>query len=441
MMVTLPKLEKYQKDVLEYHIANPNRNWIVTVSPRQVGKSILLEVLLVYASLKETNSASIAISPIFSQSRKLFNDIQKFAAPIIKKANSSVLEIEFINGSMIKLASAEQGDNLRGFTVKKSGILVIDEAVWIKESFFYDICVPMTNVYGGNIFLFSTPRTKNGLFWELYSKDGIDNIKVFNWKNYDLSKYLTPEILEMYRKQLPKISFLCEYMAEFCDGNGTVFYDFKKCIKDNILDITKPITIGIDWGSGSGNDFTVLTFGQLVNNKIKIINQIAFNDKSPTDTIRFIREEVEKLVKNGFKEINIIVEKNSIGAIYHSNLVEAVDEFEQQWNDSVSWRDEIEINCGTFVTTNTSKKKAIEQLVMLFENDLIEIPNDNELVSQLSLFEAKVDKETGTIKYAVFAPGVHDDRPLSMMFVTQKLWNELSEDYTQKSDSLNYIGK
>lgn len=429
MTIQLPQLEKYQKDVLEYHIDNPKRKWIVTVSPRQVGKSILLEVLLVYASLKEPNSASMAISPIFSQSRKLFNDIHRFAAPIIKKANSSVLEIEFINGSMIKLASAEQGDNLRGFTVKKSGILVIDEAVWIKESFFYDVAVPMVNVYGGNIFLFSTPRTKTGLFWELYSKDGLDNVKVFNWKkDYDLSKYLTPELLDMYRKQLPKISFLCEYMAEFCDGNGTVFYDFKKCIKENDFDITKSLTIGIDWGSGSGNDYTALSYGQLINNKIKIVKQTAFNDKSPTDTIRFIRSEVEKLIKYGFKEINIIVEKNSIGAIYHSNLVEAIDEFEQKYNDSVSWRDEIEINCGTFTTTNKSKKKSVEQLVMLFENNLIEIPNEDELVSQLSLFEAKVDKETGTIKYAVFAPGVHDDRAMSLIILTQKLYGELDND-------------
>lgn len=427
--VVLPQMEKYQKDVLEYNIANPNsRKWVVTVSPRQCGKSIILEILLVYSSLNSPNSASIAISPIFSQSRKLFTDISKFASPLIKKANSSILEMEFINGSTIKFASAEQGDSLRGFTVKNSGVVVIDEAVWIKESFFYDIVVPMTNVYGSNIFLFSTPRTKNGLFYELYSKDGIDNIKVFNWKNYDLSKYLTPQILEMYRKQLPKISFLCEYMAEFCDGQGTVFSYFKDCIKENDIDITKPVTIGVDWGSGSGQDYTVLTFGQLSNSKIVIPKQIAFNDKTPTDTIKYIISEIRTLVEDGVREINIIVEKNSIGAIYFSNLIEAVDNFEQSWNDAAHWKDEIEINCGTFVTSNQSKKKAVEQLVMLFEKEYIEILNNKDLISQLSLFEAKVDKDTGTIKYAVYAPGSHDDRVMSLLFVTQKLYGELEND-------------
>ena len=423
MTIELPHLEPYQRDVLDYHIEHPNNNWIVTVSPRQVGKSILLEVLLVYASLKEPNSKSIAISPIFSQSKKLYEDVVSFAAPIIKKSNSSSLEITFINNSTARFASAEQGDHLRGFTAKHSGIVVIDEAVWIKKEFFYDTVVPFTNVFNGNLFLFSTPRTKTGLFYELYTQglSGNNNIKSFNWTNYDLSKFLTPKILDLYRKQLPKLTFRCEYLAEFCDGQSTVFSDFTKQIIKSSLDYSKPITIGIDWGSGSGNDYTVLTFGQVRDNKIYIPYQIAFNDKTPTETIRFIKTQVEDLVKQGAKEINIIVEKNSIGAIYHSNLVEAIDEFERTWNDSVHWRDEIEINCSTFVTTNTSKKKAVEQLIILFEQGNIYIPDDKELISQLSLFEAKVNKDTGTIQYAVYAPGQHDDRVLSLLFVINEL--------------------
>lgn len=427
MTIELPHLEPYQRAVLDYHIENPNNKWIVTVSPRQVGKSILLEVLLVYASLSEQNSASIAISPIFSQSRKLYNDVVSFAEPIIKRANGSALEITFINGSTVKFASAEQGDHLRGFTVKRSGIAVIDEAVWIKSDFFYDTVVPFTNVFGGNIFLFSTPRTKTGLFYELYTKGCTEdsNIKSFNWKEWDLSKFLTPQIMELYRKQLPKISFLCEYMAEFCDGQSTVFSDFTKQIENTLLDSSKPITIGIDWGSGSGNDYTVLTFGQVDDNKIFIPYQIAFNDKTPTETVRFITKTVEDLVQQGCKEINIIVEKNSIGAIYHSNLVEAIDEFEQRWNDAADWRNEIEINCGTFVTTNQSKKKAVEQLVLLFESGKIYIPDDKELISQLSLFECKVNKDTGNIMYAVYAPGQHDDRVLSLLFTINELQKQM----------------
>lgn len=427
MTIELPHLEEYQKDVLLYHQENPKNKWIVTVSPRQVGKSILLEVLLVYASLSEPNSTSIAISPIFSQSKKLYDDVERFAKPIIKRANGSSLEITFINGSTCKFASAEQGDHLRGFTVKRSGIVVIDEAVWTKSEFFYDVVVPFTNVFGGNIFLFSTPRTKTGLFYELYIKGLGDNsnIKSFNWKEYDLSKYLTPEILELYRKQLPKISFLCEYCAEFADGQSTVFNDFTKQIQNTELDNTQAISIGIDWGSGSGNDYTVLTFGQIIDNQIVIPKQIAFNDKTPTDTIKYITSIVEDLVKQGSKEINIVVEKNSIGAIYHSNLLEAIDEFEQRWNDTVHWKDEIEINCMTFITTNQSKKKAVEQLVLLFEHKNIIIPNDKELISQLSLFEAKVNKDTGNIMYAVYAPGQHDDRVLSLLFTISDLQKQL----------------
>ena len=60
----------------------------------------------------------------------MFNDITVSFERLIKKSNASLLEIEFVNGSIIKFKSAEQGDSIRGETVKHSGILVVDEAAY-----------------------------------------------------------------------------------------------------------------------------------------------------------------------------------------------------------------------------------------------------------------------------------------------------------------------
>lgn len=426
MEVVLPHLEDYQEAVLNYYIENPKRKTVVTISPRQVGKSTFLEVLLVYASLKENGSKSIAISPIFSQSRKLYEEITQFAKPIILKQNSSLLEITFINGSTIRFASAEQGDNLRGFTCKKSGIVVIDEAAFIKKSFYYDIVVPFTNVFGGDIFLFSTPKYKDGLLWELYNQgldDTVDNIYTFNWTNYDLSKYLTEELLTLYSLQLPKLTFQCEYLAKFIDAQGTVFPDFKKNTGKYLLDKTKELFITIDWGTGSGKDDTVMCYGQTDEGKLKISHLDAFNDKSPVITIDYIINVLKTKINEGFREISVTVEKNSIGNIYYDMLYQRIDDLESSWND-INWRDEISISCNTFNTSNPSKKRAVEQLELLFERDLIIIPNYEKLLNQLSMFEAKIDKVTNTVYYQGAAQS-HDDCVLALLFMVSKTYNEI----------------
>lgn len=427
MEIILPHLEDYQKAVLTYHQKHPNRQTIVTISPRQVGKSTFIEVLLVYCSLKENGSKSIAISPIFSQSRKLYEEICTFAKPVIYRSNASSLEITFLNNSTIRFASAEQGDNLRGFTAKKSGIVVIDEAAFVKSDFFYNVVLPFTNVYGGNIFLFSTPKYKDGLLWELYCQgkdDSVENVYTFEWTNWDLSKYLTPDILELYSKQLPKLAFQCEYQAKFIDAQGTVFPDFKHCIGKYTLDSKKELYITIDWGTGSGKDDTSLCFGQIDDGKLKISHFDAFNDKSPTTTIDYIINIVKSKINDGFRDINITVEKNSIGEIYYSMLHEKIDDIETRWNDE-HWREgELNISCGTAVTSNSSKKKSVEQLELLFERNLIVIPDDEKLKKQLSLFEAKIDKTTNTVYYAG-ANNSHDDCVMSLLFVVNKTFKDI----------------
>ena len=90
---------------------------------------------------------------------------------------------------------------------------------------------------------------------------------------------------------MPKLAFQSEFLGQFIDAEGTVFSDFKECIQETTANKELPIYIGIDWGSGTGNDYTVLTVGQY-DNKINVIEQIAFNDKTSNDTIEYIAEIV-----------------------------------------------------------------------------------------------------------------------------------------------------
>ena len=101
-------------------------------------------------------------------------------------------------------------------------------------------------------------------------------------------------------------------------------------------------------------------------------------------------------------------------------LVEKIDGIEVLWNDTHNWNEEIKINCTTFTTTNQSKKRAVERLEILFEQNRIIIPNDKNLMNELSSFDAKINS-LGTVQYS--APnGLHDDRVLSLLFLVDRLY-------------------
>lgn len=406
MTVVFPELRVWQKDLLNYYKQHTSDKWIIVKSCRQAsGKSFFAQILLIYTALSKS-CVSLSVSPVLSQSRKMFQDVCKMARDLIKSSNASTYEIEFINGSKILFRSGEQGNTIRGNTV--SGICIIDEAAFIRDDDFYQIIVPTTSVYKANIFLFSTPLRKQGCFYNLFMQGlaGEGKVVSFDWTSYDLSKYLTPETLELYRQQMPKLAFRGEILGEFIDGEGTVFTDFKDCVSDYKLNPSLPIFIGIDWGSGQGQDNTVITIGQASEGKACIGEIIAFNDKNATETIEYIDLLIKGLRSKNFKDILIKVEKNGIGAPFFQLLLKSVD-----------------CKVVSFTTTNKSKDEIIKKLELLFERKLISIPDDRNLLNELSSYECKIS-QIGLPVYN--APlGLHDDRVISLALCVNSLYRYL----------------
>lgn len=387
MKVKFPKLEKWQEDCFQAVIQNYGK-WIIVKSRRQVGKSALLKALLLYSSLKNKGAVSILCSPVISQSRKIFEEVVKMASNLVAQSNASLLSVTFINGSKIEFVSAEQGSSIRGKTVKNGGLLVVDEAAFVSDDFFYGVLVPTTNVYKASIIMTSSPFVKKGFFYELFSSPN-ENTLTFDWCNYDTSKYLSKETLEMYKNSLPRRIFQTEYMGEFADGDSYIFGDFKDCVSNWCQYQGGDVILGVDWGSGSGEDYTVISVIEKQQDKIVLLKQVAFNDKGPEATI----EEIKHL--NAFYNAKlVIVEKNSIGKVY-------LDLLRKQLK-----------NVKPFDTTNTSKNSIINSLALNIERKEILLPKDRELIAELSFFQSKVNKN-GTVTYS--APnGQHDDRVMSL---------------------------
>lgn len=395
-----------------------------------MGKSICLEGLLITTAIQNNNSISLSVSPVLSQARKLYKEVSQIASQLIKKANSTLLEIEYINGSVTKFRSAEQGDTLRGETIKNGGILSIDEAAYIDEDVFYNVLVPTTNVFNANIFLFSTPKFKQGLFYDLFisglSGDD-DKIISVDWCEYDTSKFLAPETLDIYRKKLPKNAFNAEYLGQFIDGDGMVFTDFKKCIGKTSENKQDELVIGIDWATGQGKDSTVLTIGQFINGKIHVQNTISFNDLGANDTIAVIKSNVKKYIQSGYGDIRIVVEQNSIGNVFYDLLFDAMDDLEVAINaNKPHIADDVNITCSKFLTTNTSKERLVKQLQVTFENDYIILPDENELMKQLTYYECKINSNGLPIYNA--PSGLHDDMVMSLGILVDYLYKQINNE-------------
>lgn len=217
---------------------------ITVLSGRQIGKSTSLLLELIEFSLEKT-STIIYLTPTNNLARKCFKDLVKrcIKTGLIKSANSTTLEVEWINGSIIYFRSSEMREALRGFTVD---LLIIDEAAFINDDIF-EICLPMCNVRNAPIILVSTPRFRSGFFYDYYQRgmNGVKNYISLTWSNYDTSALLKPELKEEYRLTMSKNKFKNEILGEFVDTDGTLFTNLDNCLLNEAVDDSK-LYIGID---------------------------------------------------------------------------------------------------------------------------------------------------------------------------------------------------
>ena len=380
------------KGLLRYGI---NSNHIhVVKSKRQVGKSLLIQGELLYFSLNYAKTINCCISPTLNQARKIYKDILNGVerSGVIKKKNDSLLEITFINDSTILFKSAEQKDNLRGYTY--SGLLAIDEASYINDEIF-SIVKPSTDVHRCPILITSTPKFRIGFFFELYQKGltGTKGISSYDFNDFDTSALLSKEALEMYKQMLPKNQYLTEYLGEFLDSDSSVFCGFKECIKPPLSNEYKELYIGIDWGNGTNNDDTVICG---INERGEQVFVEAFNNKNTTEQIDYISLYLQAYMP---KIKKILCESNSLGKPLTELLRTKI-------NKSGLIDD--------WTTTNQSKARLVSQLQVAFEQQKITLLNDDKQTAELSMYEATYNMKTGNISYN--APvGGHDDICIALM--------------------------
>lgn len=383
-----------QLRVINTIVGTPEK-YITVVSPRQQGKSLLLINLILYYGINDKGSKIGIIAPIYSQARKLMEDLYEAIkdSGLVESTNFSNFEIKLKTGSKIYFRSSEREDGLRGYTFT---YLFMDEAAYQTESSYRRAIEPTTLVNGKKVVLFSTPRGRDW-FYSMYQLG--QNPEYPNYASVRMDQgdnpYIDQEEVRAAKKVLPDAIFRAEYQGEFLEGESMVFSNFKVNTFAKYPTRNGKVYIGVDLGRES--DYTVAVAMDQSGNVIEIYRD---NQKD----WEVMQNNILALARK--YSATVMIETNSMGTI-------VFEQIKKQHQDT-----------HPFVTSNSSKKDIVESLILAFNENQINIPDENlfpELHHELEVFEMSYNPKTRNVRYAARTP-FHDDMIIALCISN---WNRL----------------
>lgn len=378
----------YQKDFLSAYDA-PRR---IIVKARQIGYSQVFALEALYAAIHEPECTILLVS----RSQDLAVNLLRYCylthanlrdAPALDKENES--EMGLTNGSRIKSIPANRSTG-RGFAARR---VYLDEFAYADYAeHIYQSIVP-TLSQGGSLTIGSTPNGIGNLFHQLYqSGDGFVKWTV-PW--HQCPAYYTDDERERgiahdqaawYRQERPAFTeraWNAEYECSFAGSGGAVFRFVKEratATEQHSAIEGHSYVMGCDWGKT--NDFTVLTIIDMVTKELVALDR--FNQIDYAVQLGRLQALYDR-----FRPIVILAEQNSIG----------MPIIEQLWR--------MDLPVQPFVTSNSTKARIIEDLLLAFEQATIQILDDPILIAELQAF-AVGKTSLGLPQYG--APsGMHDD--------------------------------
>lgn len=322
------------------------------------------------------------VSPTYKMSSAVWRDFRKTLGRFAARADSQERLMEFPNGAILTLWTADSADTMRGGA---PGVAIIDEAAMIRNADMWPAVIrPALSDHRGRALFLSTPRGHNW-FWELYNR-GQDPL-FSEYKAWRFPTTYNPTIqhieaeVEDARQSLPERLFRQEYLAEFIPDAGGVFRGVAEvATASERRPYAGDFVFGVDWGRE--NDFTV----------------ISVIDRATRTQVALDR----------FNQVNWALQRGRLAALYN------------QWKPGVILAEANSIGepniealqaeglpVRPFHTTAQSKGPLIEALALAIEQKEITLLNDRVQVAELQAYEMQ-RLPSGSFRYN--APdGGHDD--------------------------------
>ena len=395
MTIEFPKLTTYQQEVFDW-LQDPYKTGKVAVikSVRQSGKTFFIMCEVLRMALAHSNCISAIFEPTLALSRNVYKSIYKSleTTGLIKIANAQLLEIELTNGSTILFKSTEQIN--RGLTI--SGVLVLDECAYLDDEAIYSV-LPLINANNAPLIIASTPFTMDGYYYNMYMKGLEENelIKSFDWSHHpETARFLTEEKKELYRQTMSRAKYTTEVLGEFLTDGGLLFQGLENCVGQPDAD-NKFIYIGIDFGTGSEEDYTVMS---VMNNKGQMVKMYRTNNLSPTQQVEWLCGLILDLANN-YTIRNVLCEYNSIGSVY-------IDFMRKKLANK-------KIQLSNWTTSNKSKQDLVTNFQIALENNYVQILPEPILLNELKKYQMEINSKTKTITYNGYK--AHDDTVIATM--------------------------
>ncbi len=271
---------EHQQEIINYILETPAK-YIAVNGSRQSAKTLVAMNLILYYAINEKGSQICFISPYFSMVKKVMRELVDAIdeSGIIESKNYSDYIIKLKTDSTILFRSAENYDALRGYTFD---VIILDEAAYIKDDAWKSAIKPTALIKGKKVLMFSTPRTKNGFFYDTYIMGKTENPLYGSIDlTYKGNPFVNWEEIQDAKKVLPDAIFRAEYEGEFIEGESTVFSNFKDSIQNELVTPQGKVFCGIDLARKG--DYTVATF---IDTSNRVIDILKLNNTSWDDIVK-----------------------------------------------------------------------------------------------------------------------------------------------------------
>jgi hypothetical protein len=359
-------------------------------------------------------------APSYKLLEEAWREAKSALAPLgITKVDSQSMRLELATGAAMDFWTLLDEDAGRG---RRYGVALVDEAGMarnLKRVWDASIRPTLTDFKGSGWFL-STPKGRND-FHEFYQR-GADSDAWPEWASFQAptvsNPFIDPAEVDEARRSLPERIFAQEYLAQFLDSGGGVFRRVTDAIDDTLPtsamqahpDPNGSYVIGVDWGRH--NDFTVYT-------PVDVTTGAVLPPDRFTDiNFRMQRDRLAAMAAR-FPGAPIIVERNSFGEVQAEEL-----QRDPQLGSRVQ----------TFLTTQSSKQQAIEDLALAIEQGQIRLPRVQWLINELMSYDSE-RLPSGMLRYGA-PPGMHDDGVMSLAIA----WHGRSYGQTSWSKPIKYPG-
>jgi hypothetical protein len=234
----------------QQQIANDKNRWRLCAGGRRLGKSVGAMREMCYFA-RNPNKVIFYIAPTYRMCKSIMWEQLKeqlHKLRWVKKINETELTIRLVNGSKIVLAGADSPDRLRGVFCD---FVVFDEFADMDPD-VWTVMRPALADKGGHALWIGTPKGKNH-FYELFqwakSQEG--------WSTYKFTTLdggnVPPEEIEAARREMDERTFKQEFMADWVDYVGLVYYAFNDIhVHKSDQDDVKEICVGMDFNVDPG---------------------------------------------------------------------------------------------------------------------------------------------------------------------------------------------